>query len=140
MWGGLTMVSHREIWLTIVEMKHWMVLVLSLWIVNNLLRSCNCSHIHSTYKLNFVYKYLSVGMELAVIKELFINLHIYYLYFLTNLFWFFYIYWLIYRSFSESLCCDCIFVCATYLPSIYGCYYCVVISMWLCASLCVIVI
>ena len=73
-----------------------------------------------------VYKFLSVGMELAVIKELFIILYIYYIYFLTNLFWFFYIYlfiyWLIYCNFSESLCCDCIFVCAIYLPSIYVCY------------------
>ena len=39
-----------------------------------------------------VYKFLSVGMELAVIKELFIILYIYYIYFLTNLFRFFYIY------------------------------------------------
>ena len=52
----------------------------------------NYSHIHLTYRLNFVYQFLSLGMELAVIKELFIILHIYYLYFLTNLFWFFYIY------------------------------------------------
>ena len=43
-----------------------------------------------------VYKFLSVGMELAVIKELFIILCFDYTYFLTNLFWFFHIYLFIY--------------------------------------------
>ena len=39
-----------------------------------------------------VYKFLSVGIELAVIKELFIISYICDIYFLTSLFWFFYIY------------------------------------------------
>ena len=39
-----------------------------------------------------VYKFLSVGIELAVIKELFIISYICDIYFLTSLLWFFYIY------------------------------------------------
>ena len=74
-----------------------------------------------------VYKYLSVGMEMAVIKELFIILYISDMFF-TNLVYFFYIYLFIllsYFNFSYSLCCV---------------YECVVINTWWCASLCVIVI
>ena len=75
-----------------------------------------------------VYKYLSVGMEMAVIKELFIILYISDMFF-TNLVYFFYIYLFIllsYFNFSYSLCCVC--------------YECVVINTWWCASLCVIVL
>ena len=75
-----------------------------------------------------VYKYLSVGMEMAVIKELFIILYISDMFF-TNLVYFFYIYLFIllsYFNFSYSLCCVC--------------YECVVINTWWCASLRVIVI
>ena len=119
----------------------WHAGFISLWVR---LRLVFCWLENKISYLGVVYKFLSVGMELAVIKELFIILYIYYIYFLTNLFWFSYIYlfiyWLIYCNFSESLCCACMFVCAIYLPSIYVCYWCVVINTWLCASLCVIVI
>ena len=94
---------------------------ISLWVELDLI--FHWSEIKVSY-FGVVYKFLSVGIELVVNKDL--------LFCIFNI----YIFWLIYCDFSIfiylfidsfiviflKVCCACIFVCAIYLPSIYVCY------------------